>query len=122
MSSAKELTAGDWIAVGLNALLAVALLSFPFVVGRAFAEMYAEFGSALPAMTRIGLMPWPGMGLGLGVAALTGLAVAPNGPDGIGIRRALLVGAFFGGVFALAGLLYTMYAPMFDLAGRVRVE
>jgi len=124
MTTSDSFTSLDWIGVGLSALTAVVLLAFPFVVAPAFAGMFAEFGatSALPTITRVGLTPWPGLALGLMVTTTTVTAAVLRGPDTIGLRRGLVVGGFFGGALGLVGLLYAMYAPMFDVAGKIKPD
>jgi hypothetical protein len=124
MTSSDEFTTLDWIGVGLNAMAAAALFAFPFVVAPTFAGMFADFGakSALPAITRVAMTPWPSLALGLMVSTLTAMVGVLRGADRIALRRGLVVVAFFVGAIGIVALLSAMYAPILDLAGKIKAE
>ncbi len=65
MSASSSFTALDWVAVVAAGLLSLALLTFPFTIAPLFAGMFAEFGGALPVVTRVALSPWASPALGL---------------------------------------------------------
>ena len=117
MSTSDALTALDWIGVGLNAVAAAVLFAFPFVVAPMFASIFADFGaeSALPAITRAAMTPWPGLALGLMVSTSSVMVGVIRGPGTIAVRRGLVVVGFFVGAIGIVGLLYVMYALIFDL-------
>src|SRR5262245_49523497 len=120
MSESASFTALDWIAVGLSALLSLALIVFPFTVAPSFAQMFSEFGSAFPAVTRAALTPWAAPSLGLLAASPMLVAVALPGAGTLGLRRAMVILSFFLGLFALGTCLFALYAPIFDLAGKIK--
>lgn len=122
MSASSSFTALDWVAVVVVGLLSLALLSFPFTIAPSFAVMFAEFGGALPAVTRVALSPWAAPALGLVVASPAVVALAMPGASTLALRRAMVVLAFFLGVIALAAAMYAMYAPIFELAGKIKPE
>lgn len=124
MATSESFSALDWIGVGLNAMEATALVAFPFVVAPSFQAMFADFGSrsSLPALTRLALTPWPGLALGLMVAALTAIVGVFRGPDTIALRRGFVVVGFVVGALGIVGLLYGMYAPIFAVAGKIKAE
>src|SRR5262245_54129647 len=115
-------TALDWIAVVLAALVVLVLFAFPFTIAPSFAQMFAEFGGTLPAVTRAALTPWAVPSLGLVAASPTAIAVAAPalGLESIGLRRSLVVIGFLLGLAVLAAAMYALYAPMFELAGKIK--
>lgn len=113
-----DLTALDWIAAVLTALGGLFCASFPFLAAPAFAEMFADFGGPLPAITRLGLTLW--FPLVLAAIPFTVLAVALLRRVTLGRRRALIVASFVLTVAASGLCLYSMYAPIFALAGTIR--
>ncbi|WP_437982839.1 hypothetical protein [Sorangium sp. So ce117] len=122
MSDSISFTALDWVAVVIAGLLALALLTFPFTIAPSFAGMFAEFGGALPAVTRVALSPWAAPASGLLVASLVAAPLALPAASTLALRRAMVVLAFFLGVIALAAAMYAMYAPIFELAGKIKPE
>ncbi len=122
MNDADSFTALDWIGVSLSALMVLSLLAFPFTIAPSFAAMFAEFGSALPAVTRAALTPWAVPSLGLVAASPTAIAVAAPalGVGPLGVRRSLVVIGFLLGLGVFAAALYAMYAPIFELAGTIK--
>ncbi len=113
------LTALDGIGVFLTALVAAALVAFPFVVGPRFEAMFHEFGAmdALPLLTRLVLSAWIPIGLGAATASGAVLGCVPAIP--LGVRRGVLVGAFVMGCAAIAVCLVGLYLPIFLLAGAI---
>lgn len=122
MSASSSFTALDWVAVVAAGLLSLALLTFPFTIAPLFTGMFAEFGGALPVVTRVALSPWASPALGLLVASLAVVALALPAASTLALRRAVVVLAFFLGVIALAAAMYAMYAPIFELAGNIKPE
>jgi hypothetical protein len=120
MDSADSFTALDWIAVSLSALVVVALFAFPFTVARSFARMFADFGGELPVVTRLALTPWAAPAMALVAASPTAIAVAVPAKGSLGLRRGLVVLGFLLAVAALALAMYAMYAPIFELAGKIK--
>jgi len=123
-STSDAFTALDWIGVGLNAVAAAVLFAFPFVVAPMFTRTFTDFGakSALPAITRVAMTPWPALALGLMVSTLSVMVGVLRGPDTIAIRRGLVAVGFFVGAIGIVVLLYAMYAPVFDLAGKIKAD
>ena len=77
---------------------------------------------ALPAITRVAMTPWPALALGLMVSTLSVMVGVLRGPDTIAIRRGLVAVGFFVGAIGIVVLLYAMYAPVFDLAGKIKAD
>jgi hypothetical protein len=126
VTAPASFTALDWIAVGLVALLSLALLAFPFVVAPPLAAMYSNLvasdsGAKLPAVTRVALSPWAGPAMSLLVIA-PAIVAAARPSSTLGARRAVVVGAFFLGALALVAMIYAMYAPIWDLADKIKAE
>ncbi|MDC0679120.1 hypothetical protein [Sorangium atrum] len=122
MNASRSFTALDWVAVVAIGLQSLALLMFPFTIAPSFAGMFAEFGGALPVVTRVALSPWASPALGLLVASLAVVALALPAASTLALRRAMVLLAFFVGVIALAAAMYAMYAPIFELAGNIKPE
>ena len=116
-SARQELTALDWIAAILAALLGAGVVCFP-LVGRRFEAMYRDMGNAhIPALTRLAVSTWLPCTLGAIVLACVAFGLSSRG--GLGTRRASIVGGFVLGGAALAVLLIGVYLPVFRLAGAV---
>lgn len=118
--AADGLTAGDWIGVILVGLCALFCFQFPFFVGPAFAKMYADFGSTLPALSELILTTWFPLMVGLNPASVAFYAVAGEHP--LKRRRALIVAAFVLGVIAVGVLLVGAYQPVFAVARAGAIE
>jgi len=114
----QSLTALDGIAVGLVGLLALFLLSFPWVVGNSFEQMFAEFGSVPPRFTQLALKPWFAGSLGVVTACGAAAGFVPGIP--LRTRRRVIVWSFFFGCAAIALCMFAMYEPIFDLAGKIK--
>jgi hypothetical protein len=111
-----------WTDVALLAavlLAAAALVALQIAVVPAFAAMYREFGGELPVITRLVLAAW----LPLTAVVLTlalgagGMVARLRGAGGVGIG--LLVAGALLGVSAIGFCVYSLYAPLFALAGRI---
>ncbi|TKC98802.1 hypothetical protein [Polyangium fumosum] len=112
----------DFVLALVVASLATALVLLDRLVLPAFAKMYDEFGSnaVLPLVTRAVLAHVTPLG---GAAGAIGLAVA-----GMFVRKRgggrLAVGLLCGGITLALGAVglsfYGLYAPVFDLAGKVQ--
>jgi hypothetical protein len=114
-----RLTALDGIAVFLTGLLTVVLVAFTFWVAPSFASMFRDFGNtSLPLLTRLALSRWFPLTLAATTAIGPALAYIPAIP--LRVRRWTLVAAFVFGGAAAAVCLEGMYAPIFDLAGKVK--
>ena len=107
----------DWVMAPAAALPAFALFGFPLVALR-FGAMFADFGAAsLPAATRLALVPWFSIGVGLAVCAAIALSMFARGAV---LRRIALACIFVFGASTLAFCVVAMYLPMFELAGEIR--
>jgi hypothetical protein len=115
----KELTALDWIGVVVVAIgISWIALLIPFVYGPAFAAMFRDFGGPLPFATRLILLRWPSVILGLIPSGI--LAASLTGTRTLANRRALIVAAFVGALLMLGLSMWALYAPIFALAGRIQ--
>lgn len=106
------------LATAFAAVIGTVLLSFHWTVGKSFGAMFADFGNhpeSLPLPTRVAIGPWCPVGLGL---VVLGLAFAGAQPERG--RRAATVAAIALGLAALAGLLWGVYLPIFELAGKIK--
>jgi hypothetical protein len=115
---AQELTALDWIGAAVASLGSVFCLQFPFLAAPWFKKMFADLGGELPGITHLGLTLWFPLILGFLPALALALAGAPRAT--LGIRRALILGAFFMSILSSGVCLYAMYAPIFALAGAIK--
>jgi type II secretory pathway component PulF len=79
-----------------------------------FAEMFREFGGELPSITRFLLPRWP-MGI---YALLCGVALMA----GLYARKSWLMAAFFAGLIGVAFTFWALYAPIFELAGKIKAD
>jgi hypothetical protein len=119
MSKSEGASILDYLVALVTVLCALALLALPLRMG-AFAEMYDDFGGELPFWTTLALRPFVPPILGVLVLAVTGLAIWQWKEP---IRRKLILcGALVAGAGSLLGLLYALYLPIFELAGRVSSE
>jgi hypothetical protein len=118
----EELSALDGIAVVITGLQAAFLFVFPWLVGRSFQNMFADFGMAspLPLLTRLALTVWFPMTLGATTATGPVLGAIPAVP--LTIRRRALIAAFVFGCAAIGACLVGLYLPIFDLAGKIKAE
>jgi len=111
--------------VDLVLLLVVVSLSGTLVlmdrfVVPAFAAMYKDFGGALPLVTRLvvgHIAPFGGAAAAIALA-VTGIFARKR----FSARLALLLGlgGIAVGLVTVAFCFYALYAPMFDLAGKVK--
>lgn len=116
----EPLGSADIVLVALAGLAATSAVALQLLVVPRFAAMFAEFGAVLPAVTRIALSGWPMLGAALLIAALGGLGLRLRV---IGRREpglALLIAAPALGLLADALCVYALYAPIFELAGKIR--
>lgn len=116
------------VEVGLGAAVALAvaaLMGLQILVVPRFAEMYREFGAVLPILTRVtlvGAVPVGGAVVTLGLGAAGALA-SRRGAEGQGtgaIGVALLAAGVVVGLGAMGVSLYGLYAPIFELAGKIK--
>ena len=115
----RELSALDWIAVGLTVLIALILMILPLMVTPAFVAMFADFGgSSLPMCTQVVIRPWyPIIGM-LASSAILVLAFLP-GQAGLLRRRLMIAVAFLLGCLWIGVYLIGVYTPVFALASAV---
>jgi type II secretory pathway component PulF len=114
------LSALDWIGAIAAAVVACFSLAVPIVVAPGFAAMFADLGGEIPGLTRLVLSTWfPPLFAVPPVALLAG-AMMPGKARSIGARRGLIAGAFLAALFGVALCLYGLYAPILDLAGKIR--
>lgn len=121
MTARREWTSGDIIGAVLAATPVVVLLVFPFLWGRAFAQLFADLGGAkLPLLTRIATSTWAPLLGALAGAGLLGASlrrgVRPS------TRRWLVVGAFLVGASFIVVLFVGLYLPLFALAGSIKAD
>ena len=112
----------DFVLLLVVVSLATALVLLDRLVVPAFAKMYAEFGSeaVLPLVTRAvvaHVTPLGGAALALSLAA-AGIFARRGGKGPLAVG--LLLGGIFLAIGAVAFSMYSLYAPMFELAGKVR--
>ncbi|MDI1476220.1 hypothetical protein [Polyangium sp. y55x31] len=112
----------DFVLALVVASLATALVLLDRLVLPAFAKMYDDFASGLvlPLVTRAVLGHVTPLGGAAGAIALAALGMfARKRGEG-----RLAVGLFLGGIALAIGAvglsMYGLYAPMFDLAGKVK--
>ncbi len=119
LASRDELTALDWIAVVITALLLLAVGATPVSVSATFLELFESFGEVeeLPALTRLALSPWYGLLAPLPALILLIWGVAGRG--GLPGRRASIVASFCLGLAILAVYLLGAYSPIFEVADAV---
>ncbi len=91
---------------------------FALVVGPSFQKMFEDFGGEIPALTRLALMPWFPLLLGLIPASMVALAL--SGKPSLGVRRGLLVGAMVLSLSASGLCLCALYLPIFEIAGAIK--
>ncbi|WP_281333924.1 hypothetical protein [Polyangium sp. 6x1] len=112
----------DFVLALVVASLATALVLLDRLVLSAFAKMYADFGSeaVLPLVTRAVLAHVTPLGGAAGAIAIAvaGVFARKSGKGG------MAVGLFLGGIALAIGAvglsMYGLYAPMFELAGKVK--
>lgn len=114
-SKAEEgLTLLDWLGATVASLGTMFCCLFALFVGPRLQKVLADFGGELTALTRLMLMPWVPLLLGLIPAFMVALALV--GKTSRGVRRGLIVGASFLSLLAIGLCLYTRYSPLFDFA------
>lgn len=116
-SELTELTALDWIGVGLVGLGTLFCFVFPVVIAPMFANTFADFGGELPDLTQLALTVWFPLMLGLNPASLAFYGV--SGPLTLGRRRLFIVLALLLSLAACATCAIAMYLPVFSLAGKI---
>jgi len=100
----------DWFRAAIASLGAMSCFVVALSVGPRFQKMYADFGSQLPALTRLVLMPWFPLVLGLVPFAMLALAVARRPP--VGGRHALTFGALWFSLLANGLCAFALYLPI----------
>jgi hypothetical protein len=112
----------DFVLALVVASLCTALVLLDRLVVPAFAKMYADFGSdaVLPLVTRAVLAHVATFGGAAGAVALavTGILVRRRGGSGLAVG--LLLGGIVFAIGAVAFSMYGLYAPMFELAGKIK--
>jgi type II secretory pathway component PulF len=114
-----ELTAADWMGVAIVVAGVGICWLFPLLIAPRFAQMFRDFGNAsLPRITQLGLTAWFPPLLGAVPLALLLVGVAVRMP--LGKRRAAIVGSFVLAAGAIGACIGSMYAPIFELAGKIQ--
>jgi type II secretory pathway component PulF len=108
LSTGENLLAGIAFA-GISVIFAILFRHVP-----KFAEMFKDFGGPLPWSTRILLARWPMM-VYAGVCGLLLMA-------GLSVKKSWLIVAFAGALVGVAFCFLALYAPIFELAGKIRAE
>ena len=119
MTERDELSALDWIGFTVAALGVLwSGVLIPLVFAPRFAQMFADFGGRLPAFTLLVLKQWPPMLASMIPMAMLGMAAAGDRP--VATRRRLIVAAFVAGGALVGVLLWGLYLPIFELAGKIQ--
>jgi type II secretory pathway component PulF len=113
-----ELTGIDWFRMVIASLGVMFCCRFALSIGPRFQKLLADFGSELPALTRLVLVPWFPLLLGLIPALMVALALA--GKPSLRVRRRLIVGALFLSLSASGLCVYGMFSPIFALAEAIK--
>jgi type II secretory pathway component PulF len=102
--------------------LATTLVLMDRFVLPAFAKMFADFGSegVLPTSTRIVLSHASTLGGTALSVMLAGLGVFARTRRANGAAMGLLLGGIAIGLLAVAFSFYGLYAPVFDVAGKIK--
>jgi hypothetical protein len=101
--------------------LATALVLLDRLVVPAFARMYADFGGAtLPLVTRVVLSHVAPLGGAAGAVSLAVSGMFARKRGGSGLAVGLLLAGITLGVGAAGFCMYALYAPMFELAGKIK--
>lgn len=109
----RSLQVVDVVFLCSSAVLLLALAALRLLWVPAFALMFQDFGGSLPRVTRLVLSD--------GYLPVAAMIVLLLGALGAWRRRtSLLVGASVVASAAIAVLLWSMYAPIFELAGNIR--
>lgn len=113
-----ELTGIDWFRVVIASLGVMFCCQFALSIGPRFQKLFEDFGGELPVLTRLALMPWFPLLLGLIPALMVALALV--GKTSLGVRRGLIVGALFLSLSASGLCLYGIYSPIFVIAEGIK--
>lgn len=116
--SSEQLTAGDYVGAILAAIAAFSPLLL-LVYAPAFMGMYEDFGSELPAITRLVVQPWFGPALAIVPIGFLAFGVMDSSAP-LKRRRAKIIAAFVAGSLVSALALYALYLPMVQLADSIR--
>jgi hypothetical protein len=106
----------DWLSLLVAGNTAVFLLGFSLVAGHRFGSMFDDFGGKVPFVTSL-VVRWyvpTAAGLLVAGALVYGLRGAPSR------RRVTLAGAALAGLLAAAICVYGLYAPIWELAGKIK--
>jgi type II secretory pathway component PulF len=117
---AEQLTPLDWFCAALASQGIMFCCYLAAFISPNFQKMYADFGGELPALTRLVLMPWVPLFLGLIPAIMIAVALALVGKSSLGVRRGLVAGAAFFSVAASGLCLHAVYLPLFSIAGAIK--
>ncbi len=118
----EPFTVLDRIGTGITVFPVAALLFFHALAGRAFAQMFRDFGAlgALPPLTALSISWWfPAV---LGLAPLGALVRGVLAGTPVPERRTWIVGAFLMACVGLAVCTAGVYLPIFDLAGKIKAD
>jgi uncharacterized BrkB/YihY/UPF0761 family membrane protein len=109
----------DWVVAALATSLALVIGATPFTVSPTFVGLFRDFGSIeeLPAITRLALSGWYGVGSAALLAGVTISAMAPR--LGVVARRAMLGSCCALGLLGVGVYLFGVYLPLFELADLV---
>ncbi len=112
----------DWVLLALAACAVGALVALRLLVVGSFVQMYRDFGSpeSLPVVTRVVVTPWATIVATLVVAVLSLVGVGVRAATGARIGTAMSIVAVVVGVASIAAVVWGLYAPIFELAGRIR--
>ena len=109
----EELNLLDSLGAAIASLGTMFCGLFALFIGPRFQKILADFSSDLPALTRLALMPWFPLLLGLIPAFMVALALVVK--TSLGVRRGLIVAASFLSLSASGLCVYALYLPTFGL-------
>jgi hypothetical protein len=114
----QQLTALDWLGLGLAGLNAVGFFFFP-LVGKTFTASLKTLGGAPPPLTRIVFGGWFSTLFGLvTLGCVVAAATRPAWP--ISTRRALIFGSFLLGGIGVALCLVAAYSSYFSMVDAIQ--
>jgi hypothetical protein len=118
----RTIDALDLVLALLVASIATALVLIDRFVVPAFASVYQEFGSGsvLPGVTRVVIGHAAPLGGAAAAVVLAALGVFARRKGSGGLALGLLLAGVALGLATVAFCFYGLYAPMFELAGKIK--
>ncbi len=116
--SGNAFTVLDWIGVVYTVGQIIGLFLFP-TIAVAFADMYVDFGGALPLLTRVVTQPWFSIVLGAICLSVFSLQWLQFFKSRLKRRRAVVVLSFLLASAAMAVCVIGLYLPIFKMASPI---